>query len=113
MTPPLSASHPDSGKRGHSQPSIPRGGLLLALLGLLLLPGLLFATEGGYQPSLIQFCTPVEFILFAVTLLGVALFHNHTLLVAVGGLAVIVAFKLIFTGFAAGPGWLSYPYWTR
>ena len=78
---------------------------MLALLGLLLLPGLLFATEGGYQPSLIQFCTPVEFILFAVTLLGVALFHNHTLLVAVGGLAVIVAFKLIFTGFAAGPGW--------
>ena len=49
---------------------------MLALLGLLLLPGLLFATEGGYQPSLIQFCTPVEFILFAVTLLGVALFHN-------------------------------------
>ena len=76
MTRLLSASHPDSGNPGRPRPSIPRGGLLLALLGLLLLPGLLFATEGGYQPSLIQFCTPVEFILFAVTLLGVALFHN-------------------------------------
>lgn len=76
-----------------------------ALLALLLLPSLLLATEGGYQPNLIQFCTPVEFILFAVTLLGVALFHNHTLQVAVGGLATIIAFKLIFTGFTAGPGW--------
>ena len=39
----------------------------------------------------------VPFILFALTLLGVALFHHHTLAVAVTGLTSIVAFGL-FTG---------------
>lgn len=47
---------------------------------------------------------PVSFILFALTLLGVALFHHHTLKVALAGLAAVVAYKLIFTGFHAGPG---------
>lgn len=42
---------------------------------------------------------PVAFILFALTLLGVAIFHHHTLRVALTGLAVITAYKLIFTGF--------------
>src|SRR5512139_3119274 len=32
---------------------------------------------------------PVDFILFAITLLGVALFHRHTQRVALAGLAVI------------------------
>ncbi|WP_426434027.1 citrate transporter [Bradyrhizobium genosp. P] len=46
-----------------------------------------------------------DFILFGLTLLGVALFHHHTLAVALTGLAAIVAYKLLFTGFAAfGPG---------
>lgn len=48
---------------------------------------------------------PIEFILFAATLLGVAVFHNHTLLVALTGLAAITAYKLEFTGFHAGLGW--------
>jgi Na+/H+ antiporter NhaD/arsenite permease-like protein len=47
---------------------------------------------------------PVEFVLFALTLLGVALFHQRTLQVALGGLAVITLYKLAFTGFKAGPG---------
>ena len=47
---------------------------------------------------------PVDFILFALTLLGVALFHHHTLQVALTGLAAIVAYKLGFTGFKFGPG---------
>ena len=33
-----------------------------------------------------------------------ALFHHHTLHVALCGLATVVAFKFIFTGFNAGPG---------
>ncbi len=37
-----------------------------------------------------------EFILFALVLAGVALFHKHTFTVAVSGLIVILAFKLIF-----------------
>jgi Na+/H+ antiporter NhaD/arsenite permease-like protein len=47
---------------------------------------------------------PVDFILFALTLLGVALFHHHTLQVALTGLAAIVVYKLIFTGFKFGTG---------
>lgn len=47
---------------------------------------------------------PVDFILFGLTLLGVALFHHHTLSVALGGLVAVVAYKLAFTGFKFGPG---------
>ena len=43
---------------------------------------------------------PVEFILFACTLLGVALFHGHTLYVALMGMLVIAAYKLGFTDFS-------------
>src|ERR1700674_4620480 len=47
---------------------------------------------------------PVDFILFGLTLLGVALFHHYTLQVALGGLAAITLYKLAFTGFKYGTG---------
>ena len=47
---------------------------------------------------------PVDFILFAFTLLGVALFHHHTLRVAVVGVLGITAYKLAFSGFRGVPG---------
>ena len=47
---------------------------------------------------------PVEFILFALTLLGVALFHHATLYVALGGLTAISAYKIAVTGFKTGVG---------
>ena len=47
---------------------------------------------------------PVEFLLFALTLAGVAFFHNRTLQVALAGLAAITLYKLVFAGFNAGPG---------
>lgn len=47
---------------------------------------------------------PVDFLLFALTLLGVALFHRRTLQVALGGLAAILVYKFAFTGFKDGPG---------
>ena len=50
------------------------------------------------------FGIPVDFILFALTLIGVALFHKRTLEVALTGLAVITLYKLVFTGFKTGPG---------
>jgi Na+/H+ antiporter NhaD/arsenite permease-like protein len=50
------------------------------------------------------FGIPVDFILFALTLLGVALFHHHTLKVALIGLATIIVYKLVFTGFKTGAG---------
>ncbi|MGH8663867.1 MAG: SLC13 family permease, partial [Burkholderiales bacterium] len=57
------------------------------------------AAEG---PTL--FGIPVDFVLFALTLLGVGIFHHHTLAVALTGLTVIIAYKLGFTGFNTGPG---------
>lgn len=50
------------------------------------------------------FGIPVAFILFALTLLGVAIFHHHTLRVALLGLASITLFKLAFTAFDGTPG---------
>ncbi|MBL0165684.1 MAG: citrate transporter [Propionivibrio sp.] len=47
---------------------------------------------------------PLDFILFAMTLLGVALFHNYTLYVGLTGLVTITLYKLIFTGFKTGDG---------
>jgi Na+/H+ antiporter NhaD/arsenite permease-like protein len=47
---------------------------------------------------------PIDFILFALTLAGVALFHHHTLKVAVTGLAVITVYKILFSPFPGGAG---------
>lgn len=47
---------------------------------------------------------PADFLLFALTLLGVAVFHHHTLNVALTGAAVITLYQLLFTGFKAGAG---------
>ena len=47
---------------------------------------------------------PIEFLLFGLTLAGVALFHHRTLQVALTGLAVITLYKLGFAGFKTGPG---------
>jgi hypothetical protein len=37
---------------------------------------------------------PIEFIFFALTLLGVALLHGHTLYVALAGMVVIALYKV-------------------
>jgi len=47
---------------------------------------------------------PVEFVLFALTLLGVAMLHRHALAVAASGLVVIALYKLATTGFHEGQG---------
>jgi Na+/H+ antiporter NhaD/arsenite permease-like protein len=47
---------------------------------------------------------PFDFVLFALTLVGVALFHRHTLKVALGGLVAVILYKLVFTGFKTGLG---------
>jgi Na+/H+ antiporter NhaD/arsenite permease-like protein len=47
---------------------------------------------------------PVEFLLFGLTLLGVALLHRYALHAALAGLAAITAWKLFFAGFRDGPG---------
>ena len=51
-----------------------------------------------------MFDIPIDFILFALTLLGIAVFHRHTLGVALTGLAAITLYKLAVTGFRDGSG---------
>ena len=41
---------------------------------------------------------PLEFILFGLTLLGVAVFHRHSFEVAAGGLAAIILYKVLAHG---------------
>jgi Na+/H+ antiporter NhaD/arsenite permease-like protein len=76
------------------------------MLGLaLLVPGLASALGASAAPQPIEIAgVPLEFILFALTLLGVALFHHKTLQVALTGLSVITLYKLFFTGFKGGAG---------
>ena len=50
------------------------------------------------------FGVPLDFILFALTLLGVALFHHHTLKVALIGLATITIYKLRSPAFTKAQG---------
>jgi Na+/H+ antiporter NhaD/arsenite permease-like protein len=47
---------------------------------------------------------PLEFVLFALTLLGVAVFHHRTLEVAATGLVAIIVYKFAFAGFEHGAG---------
>ena len=47
---------------------------------------------------------PLEFVFFGLTLAGVAIFHRHTLAVALTGLAAITAYKVFFAGFHGAPG---------
>jgi Na+/H+ antiporter NhaD/arsenite permease-like protein len=54
------------------------------------------------------FGIPVEFILFALTLLGVAIFHHYTMRAALAGLTSIALYKIFFTGFKAGPGLVGF-----
>ncbi len=71
-----------------------------SVAALMAVPAL--AHAAGELPAV--FGIPIDFILFALTLLGVALFHGHTLRVALIGLVTIVTYKLIFTGFKTGDG---------
>jgi Na+/H+ antiporter NhaD/arsenite permease-like protein len=52
------------------------------------------------SPGMDIFGIPVEFILFGLTLAGVAVFHHHTLKVALCGLTAILIYKILFTEFS-------------
>ena len=66
----------------------------LFLLTLILLSPLSLFAAGGQVPSVGPI--RVEFIIFGLILLGVALFHKQTFWVAVIGLTVLLTFKLAF-----------------
>ena len=50
------------------------------------------------------FGIPLEYIFFAVTLLGIALLHSHSFQVAMIGLFSVSLYKVLVTGFAEGVG---------
>ncbi len=47
---------------------------------------------------------PVEFIIFALVLAGVGLFHHHTFKIGVTGATVLAIYKILFSPFVAGAG---------
>jgi Na+/H+ antiporter NhaD/arsenite permease-like protein len=49
----------------------------------------------------------MEFVFFAAVLLGVALFHRHTLAIAATGAVVIALYKLVWAPFKGGAGWMG------
>ncbi len=62
---------------------------------MLLVPSSLLASGGTSGPEV--FGLRIEFIIFGLTLLGVAIFHNRTMYVALIGLATVLAIKYLFT----------------
>lgn len=60
----------------------------------LVIPLASFAAGSGTVPSIGP--VRVEFILFALTLVSVAVFHKYTMQVALTGLVVVLAFKFLF-----------------
>ena len=79
---------------------------MLAWTALAAFPATAYAGTviSGAGGGLVIHGIPFEFFLFALTLLGVAVFHHHTFNVALTGLVAIVLYKLAFAGFATGPG---------
>lgn len=47
---------------------------------------------------------PIEFLMFAAVLLGVAMFHHYTLRIAVGGALLIAVYKIVASPFKLGAG---------
>jgi Na+/H+ antiporter NhaD/arsenite permease-like protein len=54
------------------------------------------------------FGIPLDFILFGLTLLGIAVFYHHTMRVALSGLVTITTYKIVFTGFKTGDGVMGF-----
>ena len=50
---------------------------------------------------------PIDFILFGLTLFGVAILHRHTLAVALSGLAAIITYQLALAGMRDEPGFIA------
>ena len=66
----------------------------LSLILVMLLSPVFLMASNGKVPSVGPI--RVEFIIFALILIGVALFHKQTFKVAIAGVSVLILFKLIF-----------------
>src|SRR5213076_1820440 len=54
------------------------------------------------------FGIPVDFILFGLTLAGVAVFHKCTMRAALTGLVTVIIYKIAFKGFKTGEGVMGF-----
>ena len=77
---------------------------LCVLAATSLVPGIACAAVAADHAVPMIGVVPIDFILFALTLLGVGVLHGRTLQVAVTGLVVIVVWKMLFSPFAYGAG---------
>ena len=76
-------------------------------IALLIAPTVAFAQGGGFAGPTVA-GIPVEFILFATILLGIALFHHYTFPIAAGGVLAIALYKIFFSPFTTGAGWSGF-----
>lgn len=72
--------------------------LLLLVLGFTAVPLFTFAATPLAMPVILGI--RIEFIVFALTLVGVALFHHKTMYVALTGLVVVLILKYLFSDFS-------------
>ena len=94
----MSASAPASPPVGGHDPSSNRRLVViyLALVAAAILLGFLGQrTDTGVQLEVGGTTIPLAFVLFALVLVGVAFFHHHTLAVALSGVVVLTATKLV------------------
>jgi len=50
---------------------------------------------------------PFEFVLFGITLVGIATLHGQALWISLAGLGATIIYKFAFTGFKQGPGFIG------
>ena len=74
-----------------------------AALALTIMPAVALAASAVHAgPSIGP--VALEFVFFAIVLAGVALFHRHTLPIALGGAIFIATYKVLFSPFKTGAG---------
>lgn len=85
--------------------AIPGGARFAGLAAALFAPAVAMAAGTGHAPQLVMLGpVPLDFVLFALVLLGIALFHHYTFQVAVTGLVVVTLYKTLVTGLKTGAG---------
>jgi Na+/H+ antiporter NhaD/arsenite permease-like protein len=67
-----------------------------------------FSDTIALTPDPAIFAIPLDFALFGLALIRVAVFHHHTMRVALIGLVTISVYKIAFTGFKTGSGVIGF-----
>jgi hypothetical protein len=70
----------------------------VAAYAVLIAIGLLLGLLGKHTPQGVVVCgsVPYAFVLFVLVLLGIGMFHHHTLYVALAGVAAVTTYTVVF-----------------